>query len=595
MKRLIKGEKGYSLLLTVFISLLFTIFALALLTTTMSGIKKNKTTEEFVQARELSTKGIDHITNQIYQELNDALGETGLPRSAFIDQLNQTLNKYMCTSNKPIHETNRTGEYHACISKIENTKDVNGNDNPLRKKVTFISIGNANGKEKEITATFEIGSQAVPDTLHYVLGANKLCTVKKDCLPGEGNMFLHGGVSIVGDFKVDGNLIITNRGYAYLGGEKWIDSLYPSALPTKNKKQSHLVLGGNVYTFDHKPSYQAHIQANSFGSGYINKTKNIAEAFHNGEAPVIVKRETIREPIPISSQKEVFYYKYNSPGVTVIGSNSSSETFSGFNMPNDKAYASHRECILIILCHTKYDGNYQFIGNNTFGNFATQGNLTIKNNKNNFGKTTFLRGAYIAGNLTIGNGNDSYNPNNYDKVQIEGSIFVDGNVTIKGADAEFHSIMYVTGNVTIEYSRINGLNVNGKEGSLIIFAKGDINIRNNSVNQDEPSEIKGYFYSEQALEMFGVGSNIRIEGGISARRIVLNAIRGRASDRSFPGAQKITNNDYFEGVTGQMTRNSRLQIIYDPEIINTYADLKSKEPIITSIDRPIIIDRKINE
>lgn len=173
---------------------------------------------------------------------------------------------------------------------------------------------------------------------------------------------------------------------------------------------------------------------------------------------------------------------------------------------------------------------------------------------------------------------------------MDGPIFVNGDLTIRGADAEFNSIMYVMRDVTIEYSRINGL---GQNGSLIIFANGNINIRNNSVNQDEPSNIKGFFYSEQALEMFGVGSNIRIEGGISARRIVLNAIRGRASNQNFSGAQKITNNDYFEGAQNQIGKLSRLQIIYDPEIINTYADIKSREPVIKNLDPPKIINRDI--
>jgi hypothetical protein len=171
---------------------------------------------------------------------------------------------------------------------------------------------------------------------------------------------------------------------------------------------------------------------------------------------------------------------------------------------------------------------------------------------------------------------------------------VDGDVTIKGADAQFNSMMYVDGDVKIEYSRINGLNKNGREGSLIIFANGKIDIQNNSVYQDEPSRIKGFFYSEKELEMYGVGSNIRIEGGISARKIVLNAIRGRARDTKFENAQRYWN-DYYEGVEGQRTRPSRLQIVYDPEIINTYSDIKSQEPVITDVDYPILRDRNPGE
>lgn len=74
--------------------------------------------------------------------------------------------------------------------------------------------------------------------------------------------------------------------------------------------------------------------------------------------------------------------------------------------------------------------------------------------------------------------------------------------------------------------------------------------------------------------------------GISARRVVLNAIRGSANI----GYLK----DYFEPSTSQPSKNSRLQIIYDPEIMNTYSNLKAREPMVMSVDEPTIIERKVD-
>jgi len=572
-----RREEGYALLITVFVSLLFTVLALSLLSVSLSGVKRSQTSENIVQARELSAKGIDHLTNQIYRELNEALGEEGLPRSEFIERLNQTLNAYKCDGSG-IRKANRTGEYAACITKIEDVTDANGEPNPLRKKVTFVSTGNASGEEKKMTATFEVGSQAVPEPLQYALGANKACGGTGGCEPGEGNMFLHGAVSITGDMKVDGNLIISNKARAVLGGgEYWINSLYPGARPADGKDRAQLVLGGEVYALNQIPGdYDKYLKTVNFGAGFTKKTDRIEDVFFPGEAPKLVRRATSREPIPITSQRDAFKYGRNSPEVTEI----KKDYFENSYYPDKKIFASCKDC--------------EFEGNNTFWRFATDGNLKIESNRSSFKKTTFLNGAYIGGNLTIGNGSTSSNPNNYDRIQIDGPIFVDGDVTIKGADAQFNSIMYVDGDVKIEYSRINGLNKNGREGSLIIFATGKINIQNNSLYQDEPSRIKGFFYSEKELEMYGVGSNIRIEGGISARKIVLNAIRGRARDTKFENAQRYWN-DYFEGVEGQRTRPSRLQIVYDPEIINTYSDIKSQEPVITDVDYPILLDRKPGE
>lgn len=582
------NEKGYSLVLTLMVILLFTILAISLMTATLGGAKRNQVRETSIQATELANKGVEYIAARINNDLENALGQNGLSKTEFIKLLDDTLNKYKTI----INSTEATGKYKVYIADIQNTVDNNGNINPLRKKVTFLSTGIVNGTEKQIRSEIEIGAQSVLEALKYSVGANKCTDGNCDKLEGEGNLFLHGGVTIKGDIKVDGNIITTDRGYAYLGGkEQWIDSLYPSMLPSSGETNSHLVLGGKVYTFSNNPNYNRHISS-LIGGNYSDNTNNISAAFNTGQAPAIVKRQIISDNISIADKKSVFFFDKNS-GVKYIETTSGLWGLGGVkdfdtdnNYPNDNVYPRLKNCI--IFCSYSYDDNYTFTKNNYFKSFATEGSLTIRSSTKEFMKTKFENGAYIEKSLTIGNGSNSYDPGTYDKIQIDGPIFVNGDVTIKGANAQFNSIMYVMGDVTIENSQLNGIN---GTGSLIIFAKGNINIRNNSVNQDEPSNIKGFFYSEKALEMFGVGSNIRIEGGLSARRIVLNAIRGRASNTRFSGAQQITGTDYFEGKANQVNKNSRLQIIYDSYIMNTYADIKSREPIIKSIDPPRLVNR----
>jgi len=300
----------------------------------------------------------------------------------------------------------------------------------------------------------------------------------------------------------------------------------------------------------------------------------------------IVNRQITRDEIKISDQKAAFYFNKNS-GIRYIDTRNNAEFTEDINMTTDKVYPRNRDCFLIFCSDYSFNDHFTFTKNNSFKSFATEGSLTIKSSTSSFKKTKFENGAYIEGNLTIGNNDSSDNINNYDQIQIDGPLFVNGDVTIRGANAQFNAIMYVMGNVTIEHSQINGL---GNNGSLIIFAKKGIKISNNSVNLDNPSTIKGFFFSEEALEIYGVGSNIRIEGGVSARRIVLNAIRGSASNKTFPGAQE-TAIGFYEGIATQPNKNSRLQIIYNPYIMNTYADIKSREPIITSIDPPQLINR----
>ncbi|MBO1915453.1 hypothetical protein J4G37_62810, partial [Microvirga sp. 3-52] len=94
--------------------------------------------------------------------------------------------------------------------------------------------------------------------------------------------------------------------------------------------------------------------------------------------------------------------------------------------------------------------------------------------------------------LSIGNGKE--NVNEFADISLEGTMFVNGDVTIKGAALKSNVLMYVNGNVDIQYSTMNGKSLsNGKTGTFIIFAKGNVKISNNSINQDAPSLIKGFF------------------------------------------------------------------------------------------------------
>lgn len=621
--QLTNNEKGYSLLLTMFVFILFTVLAMALLTATLTGSKRNQTSEHNIQARELAMMGVDHLTNQINKDLKKELGENGLTQDQFKSKLETTLTKYISGIAR---NTGETGSYEAKITNIDSV-----NDNSLKKRATIVSTGIAEGKKKSITTSVVFGAQSTLDTLKYTVGAyksdelSKKC--KKDskyCVEGEGNLFLHGGVSIKGDFKVDGNIITTDRGYALLDGRQyWIPSVFPTASPADRQKASHIVLKGNVYTFSHSPDYNTHIKTTNFNQGttvkekvctgfwifqkckyvektidskYVNTTADLSKAF-SGTLPVITQREPVRDDIQIENQKNVFYFPEDS-SVTYAQTSDGGDikTFNrDLSYQYKKVYPQY--CKNNNCKSPSTDENFKFTGNNYFGNFATKRDLYIRGSSSDYKETKFENGAYIGGNLTIGNTDISKypgrdDPSNFEKIKLDGPIFVEGNVTIEGVNGQFNTIMYVKGDVTIEYSVINGID---NTGSLIIFAGGDIKIRNNSIYQDDPSNIKGFFYSERALEMFGVGSNIKIEGGVSARRIVLNAIRGKASKSSFSGSHKV-DDDYYEGQASQQNlplEKSRLQIIYDPNIMNTYADLKSREPMVISVDPPQITERKL--
>lgn len=109
--------------------------------------------------------------------------------------------------------------------------------------------------------------------------------------------------------------------------------------------------------------------------------------------------------------------------------------------------------------------------------------------------------------------------------------------------------------------------LSNSEGMLVILANGNIHISNNNQYSDVPKTMNTFFYSNANIEIYGVGSNIKIIGGIYGRRITLNAVKGRTETRLFAGSTKV-GTLYFQNNQDQIDpKNSRLSIIYNKEII----------------------------
>lgn len=155
------------------------------------------------------------------------------------------------------------------------------------------------------------------------------------------------------------------------------------------------------------------------------------------------------------------------------------------------------------------------------------------------------------------------------------------------------ALIYVDGNVTIRESTLNGIRENS---TLIIFATGEINISNISVDRDTPSIIKGFFYTKSNMIMYGVGSHIQLQGGISANRLILTAVRGISKSNTFESgaAQALLYDHDRNPITPNVPqRNSRLTVIYDQNLISEYTDFMrdKEEEFITEINAPEIIER----
>lgn len=633
--KILKSEKGYALFLTVLIIVLFGILTVSLLTIVMSGVSKNTIREDVTQAGELSEKGLQRITNQINHDIQNNIPEKGVSETQFITLFEHVLQHYQCPeagTEYPVKAAGETGTYQACVDRWEDESESG-----TLKKVVIKSTGTVNGKEKTIETTVLMGADGYPVPLKYVLSTNASEACQQDakqCTGGEGNLFIHGSPTIKGNMKVDRNLIVSDMAFTparaedYLLKEAyWIESILPDA------KDSEIELGGSIYKYElpnhlkgyslvknreKLNAYNAHISRDEFRSSEYKELDNIADAFQD-HAPIIEEKELFRDDVKITEIIEKFKYHYTDPGVIQINS-ADFKLFEGHrtfkNLKNSRplygyfcAKGIFFDCFLNL--DRTYTGKFYLVGNNNhFHKFAVSQDLHIGRELTDiFNEGIKIKindqhgeqgGIYVGRDLIIGRGLTSNleasvaEPNL--KIEIDGNIFVNGDLTITGVDGKFNSIIYVNGDVTIDRSRFSGLNKNGEDRALIIFANGKIKIVKNRLFRNEPDVLKGFFYSKEGIEIYGSASNLKIEGGLSAPRIVLNSIRGRAGIGGLLGVIKPFKPSqhyvfgYYETRNNQVGKPSRLQLEYDEAILNTYSDL-SVDQYIYNVVKPVILDR----
>src|SRR5690606_21424580 len=135
------------------------------------------------------------------------------------------------------------------------------------------------------------------------------------------------------------------------------------------------------------------------------------------------------------------------------------------------------------------------------------GKLGIPGNVNLSAASTLeTNSSYIDGSLGIGDTQGQCEKDTKKSLTVKGVYYIKGNLTICNRLLTSDAIFYVEGNITIRESQILGLEIinnNDKRvSSLMLFAQGNIELANNSVDSPTASIFKGYLYSEKELEIY---------------------------------------------------------------------------------------------
>ena len=283
----------------------------------------------------MADKGLDYITTDLQTVLENQIKNYPMTKSTFKTYLETLLssNQYACNPNKnatsglkiPAEDNSFT---YVCIESVEpvtNEHNVVADKDLYKRKVTFKSIGIVDGVEKVVKSEVIFGTDLIPDQLKYAVSTNK-----------KGNLYLHGGIQIIGDVRTDGHLIISDHATWMSGSTaKWQPSVSAQILKGTDTDLPKIIMqerkpietgkpDPNKYIYvlknNNRPSYNDHIDAKKLNeSNRYTKivpseenTNLIQQQFFNSNNLKVVTKSSSVKPIISSNAFSTSYWIINS-------------------------------------------------------------------------------------------------------------------------------------------------------------------------------------------------------------------------------------------------------------------------------------------
>lgn len=471
----IMDQNGYALLNVLLIFTLITFLGISLLSITISSQKFIGYSQSY--------------TNEI-AEAEMKLDEASVDFEMLLTNINkETLNSSTLLSKLSDAEQIIRNKYTDVSISSNIIKPLTSTNNVFVQTLD-ISVPIGTNSTKKVKRTFKIST--IADIFNYGVVTN-------------GDLTLNGAVDIKGNIFVQKRLYLSNRGkFITNGNTKYPPTVYPSI----NGDMSVKGLNNNNQPYPFKYYIDAAVT-------------------------------TTAQPIwtPISDTNRITNYFVTSPKIRDVFVSTNQINILGRINEKDQAYNTRKNQILSTyeqqkiqnnFTHTnsaKYLKNLEILGSlNVTGDLIIEGNLTMGSSSSlTVSGNVFINGnSMLKGNITL------LNPNSYiyingksdiSNVNLQGQLFISDSADIT-SDFNTNGTVYIEGHTTVkDLSNVSG-------GTAIILSNGSMLVANNNEFSTEPKEIDAFLYSNQTLEMYGVGSNIKIKGGIYGSNLILNATKG---------------------------------------------------------------------
>lgn len=560
----LRDERGSALVMVMFLALLLTVLALAVMGATIGGAVRTETRENDVQGLHLAQKGLNEATAFIQAKVQAELnGNAGIePKD--LERILQELKM----SDLPV-----TTEFGAMGSGNVDLIQYGGKGSDTTYYIDVTSSAVINGVNRKLTQRLTLDTY--PDFLKYAFGS-------------ESNVTINGAARLTGNIYAGKQLYITNTAeYDYRGVPGSEPTLFPQ------------VLEGAASASD--ITGEVHVQ--SLGSILFKEGAYQAKALSASDP--LLENDLLKvlnigvDKVKIKEQKKFVRINVEDSFIDKLAEAfadklAKAEKSSGTEKADLREIYQSGRMAQWLLREQKYISPIlEKPDPPLFKLESVEDNEKVKSEKEEYNRIQQAiyekklkqldledTSAVYKGPLLIdgqeykevkftprAKGNNTIPPlwlivvgdlilENYSEnsLNISGNFLVTGNVIVRGK-VDFDATIFALGETRIEDATIEG----DGDGTLVLISKGKILINRVYAFSDNPVEIKAFFYTDSSAELYGVGSMFKLTGGFFAKEdLTINAVVGEVHQPSDESAIL-----QFEGGTQE-----RFQIIYNNDVFS---------------------------
>ncbi|ANF95736.1 hypothetical protein [Paenibacillus bovis] len=524
--KLLHSESGSALVMVMFVVLMMLILGLAVMRLTVTDAYLTEVRESDVQSLHLAQKTLDEAVATISSQLNFT-GDINPEELA--DRIKDIQSKLEALkASVPVSQDGPDSSWLSGIATAQQTS--------TRFVITLTAEARVNGIQRKLQQKVTVDSY--PEFLRYAFGS-------------ENNLILNGAPSITGNIYAGGYLRTSNIAeYMYKGAAQTQSTTYPmlngnayvqslgtilkSGIPVNGDPQGtesalQTALGIPVENVIFK-NRQKFVQVN-LDDTFIDK---LSAAIGGDRAALMTRyRQTAANSSDPDSSKNagaLITSLLNDPAYASITklslkpvplpADATEEQIAAAQQEQEQRRKSVIQSLSNLSSSVIFDGDLTLDG-------QTFKELIYKNKQ----PQNFQQWFIVNGNLNIVNTSDT-------PITIKANIITTGTLTIKGKVAMDSSLYVMKTASSSEYSTvledaiITGLkeSADAEAKEVVLMSKGSILLnRFDSFNNDQPTQLTGFFYTDSQATLYGVGSKFALTGGFFAKgNLTVNAVNGAA-------------------------------------------------------------------